>query len=149
MDRPVGRATVRGMVVWFFFFFSSRRRHTRLVSDWSSDVCSSDLFRPAFEAAAARARAEGKLPKAKLEAFVKDTRNAAISRRLAYEWLVKADPTAPERLVPGMIKDKSPDLRRDAVERLIKAGNASLTVDKATAMRAYKEALSGACDSDQ
>src|SRR5258706_10158783 len=29
----------------FFFFFSSRRRHTRLVSDWSSDVCSSDLVR--------------------------------------------------------------------------------------------------------
>src|SRR5438046_7082981 len=31
----------------FFFFFSSRRRHTRLVSDWSSDVCSSDLDGPA------------------------------------------------------------------------------------------------------
>src|SRR5215213_1580355 len=32
------------MVKFFlFFFFSSRRRHTRLVSDWSSDVCSSDL----------------------------------------------------------------------------------------------------------
>src|SRR5437016_9819274 len=30
---------------FFFFFFSSRRRHTRLVSDWSSDVCSSDLER--------------------------------------------------------------------------------------------------------
>src|SRR5258706_16362044 len=28
------------------FFFSSRRRHTRLVSDWSSDVCSSDLPAP-------------------------------------------------------------------------------------------------------
>src|SRR5262249_59917443 len=27
----------------FVLFFSSRRRHTRLVSDWSSDVCSSDL----------------------------------------------------------------------------------------------------------
>src|SRR5258706_3298597 len=26
------------------FLFSSRRRHTRLVSDWSSDVCSSDLL---------------------------------------------------------------------------------------------------------
>ena len=25
------------------FFFSSRRRHTRFTSDWSSDVCSSDL----------------------------------------------------------------------------------------------------------
>src|SRR6266511_1177368 len=27
-----------------FFFFSSRRRHTRFSRDWSSDVCSSDLF---------------------------------------------------------------------------------------------------------
>src|SRR5262245_65306552 len=25
------------------FFFSSRRRHTRCLSDWSSDACSSDL----------------------------------------------------------------------------------------------------------
>src|SRR5204863_1519464 len=28
----------------FFFFFSSRRRHTSSLRDWSSDVCSSDLF---------------------------------------------------------------------------------------------------------
>src|SRR5437899_4293095 len=28
------------------FFFSSRRRHTRCLSDWSSDVCSSDLRVP-------------------------------------------------------------------------------------------------------
>src|SRR5690554_2514614 len=28
----------------FFFFFSSRRRHTRCGRDWSSDVCSSDLY---------------------------------------------------------------------------------------------------------
>src|SRR5947209_20142149 len=26
------------------FFFSSRRRHTRYWRDWSSDVCSSDLY---------------------------------------------------------------------------------------------------------
>src|SRR5438045_8602450 len=31
------------LIVFFFFFFSSRRRHTRCLSDWSSDVCSSDL----------------------------------------------------------------------------------------------------------
>src|SRR2546427_132738 len=30
--------------VFFFFFFSSRRRHTRFDCDWSSDVCSSDLY---------------------------------------------------------------------------------------------------------
>src|SRR5690606_39414550 len=33
------------MVIFvFFFFFSSRRRHTRFSRDWSSDVCSSDLY---------------------------------------------------------------------------------------------------------
>src|SRR5262245_64801085 len=31
------------LILCFFFFFSSRRRHTRCLSDWSSDVCSSDL----------------------------------------------------------------------------------------------------------
>src|SRR5699024_11928792 len=28
----------------YSFFFSSRRRHTRSKRDWSSDVCSSDLY---------------------------------------------------------------------------------------------------------
>src|SRR5262245_36924953 len=30
--------------MYLSFFFSSRRRHTRCLSDWSSDVCSSDLM---------------------------------------------------------------------------------------------------------
>src|SRR5258705_7958951 len=34
---------ISGVTSVFFFFFSSRRRHTRCLSDWSSDVCSSDL----------------------------------------------------------------------------------------------------------
>src|SRR5260370_42414022 len=33
------------MALTRFFFFSSRRRHTRFKCDWSSDVCSSDLWR--------------------------------------------------------------------------------------------------------
>src|ERR1035441_10950038 len=32
-----------GSIELVSFFFSSRRRHTRFLSDWSSDVCSSDL----------------------------------------------------------------------------------------------------------
>src|ERR1039458_4525289 len=42
------RCGVRGclwvlQILGVVFFFSSRRRHTRCLSDWSSDVCSSDL----------------------------------------------------------------------------------------------------------
>src|SRR5438046_1683102 len=36
------RRFAENYVIWFFF--SSRGRHTSLVSDWSSDVCSSDLI---------------------------------------------------------------------------------------------------------
>src|SRR5688572_32869480 len=32
------------MGLMVIFFFSSRRRHTRFDCDWSSDVCSSDLY---------------------------------------------------------------------------------------------------------
>src|ERR1035441_10875209 len=35
---------IQSICRYFFFFFSSRRRHTRCLSDWSSDVCSSDLY---------------------------------------------------------------------------------------------------------
>src|SRR5260221_2599415 len=36
--------TRKSLLVVRYFFFSSRRRHTRSLCDWSSDVCSSDLF---------------------------------------------------------------------------------------------------------
>src|SRR5215467_9202338 len=45
-----------------FFFFSSRRRHTRLQGDWSSDVCSSDLFQTGLVFANSK-------PKPSLQAF--------------------------------------------------------------------------------
>src|SRR5262245_62327684 len=38
------------MLIVVFFFFSSRRRHTRCLSDWISDVCSSDLRAPSIRA---------------------------------------------------------------------------------------------------
>src|SRR5690606_39429361 len=41
-----------------FFFFSSRRRHTRFSRDWSSDVCSSDLFHVWRATHVARTRGE-------------------------------------------------------------------------------------------
>src|SRR3712207_4777386 len=35
-------------LLFIFFFFSSRRRHTRYWRDWSSNVCSSDLYQDAL-----------------------------------------------------------------------------------------------------
>src|ERR1035441_10900744 len=45
----------------YCFFFSSRRRHTRCLSDWSSDVCSSDLLGAVlYEMATGKRAFEGK-----------------------------------------------------------------------------------------
>src|SRR6201999_4079425 len=43
MHGPHGGMDVVAAEEYLFVFFSSRRRHTRCLSDWSSDVCSSDL----------------------------------------------------------------------------------------------------------
>src|SRR5256886_9742549 len=50
MKLPVSPTRAR-LRLDLFFFFSSRRRHTRFDCDWSSDVCSSDLYRRSAAAA--------------------------------------------------------------------------------------------------
>src|SRR3989442_13555379 len=44
-----------------FFFFSSRRRHTRCGRDWSSDVCSSDLWQDGARARGVSIEVEDRL----------------------------------------------------------------------------------------
>jgi hypothetical protein len=95
-------------------------------------------------------KAKQSLPAAALEKFLLDTKNSAAGRRAAYEWLVHVDPAAPARLLPGFLHDRSQELRRDAVATRIDAAGAALKKgDKAAAVAALQEALSGACDKDQ
>jgi len=95
-------------------------------------------------------RRGGNLPAAELERFVLDRRHAPRARRLAYEWLVRVDPSAPERLIPGMLDDPGPELRRDAVARLLDRADALAGADKKEeAVRVYRRALAAALDVDQ
>src|SRR5262245_66154741 len=57
-------------LTYSFFFFSSRRRHTRCLSDWSSDVCSSDLSPPLTSSTSAPIAESRKAPSALVEAVV-------------------------------------------------------------------------------
>lgn len=107
-------------------------------------------LRTAVDAIAERELAAGrKLQAAELEAFLKDEKRDPAARRLAYEWLVKVDRTAPDRLLPGMLNDSSVDLRRDAVARVLTEAENQLAKDKAAATRTYHTALASARDKDQ
>ena len=108
-------------------------------------------LRGAFDAVAEREwKQSRKLPASELETFVKDTSRNPEARRLAYEWLVKVDPSAADRLIPGMLRDSSPEFRRDAVQRLLdRAVQAQESEKKPAAIALFREALSGAIDDDQ
>ena len=95
-------------------------------------------------------KSTGKLPTGSLEAFVKDTARSPEARRLAYEWLVKVDSTAADRLIPGMINDASPEFRREAVARLIaQATRLHEEGNKDAESKFLRQALNGAIDDDQ
>src|SRR5262249_23370545 len=85
------------LLILVCFFFSSRRRHTRLVSDWSSDVCSSDLSHSDQRCLGRRQMRRGRSKakglkrggqtrsapaKAKIRAKSKDASTAALARKL-------------------------------------------------------------------
>lgn len=107
-------------------------------------------LRGAFETIAANAIKQNKLPVDELEKFILDKSQNPRARRLAYETLIKVDPKAEDRLIPGMINDPSVTLRRDAVQRLIDEAKSLEKADKKDqAKKVYQQALSGATDDDQ
>lgn len=108
-------------------------------------------LRGAVETIAEEALATGQpLPAAQLEAFVRDTRHTGIARRLAYDYLVRVDPSIPDRLLPGMLNDPGHELRRDAVAVVLKQAQENFDKDnKPAATAAFKKALEFARDRDQ
>jgi hypothetical protein len=108
-------------------------------------------LRAAVDAIAERAVADGQtLPASKLEQFVKDTSHAPAPRRLAYEWLCRVDAAASYRLLPGMLHDPSPELRRDAGAAVMNQAKSLNTAGKKQeAAATYRKAFEGASDKDQ
>ncbi|MFO1094690.1 MAG: hypothetical protein U0992_15500 [Planctomycetaceae bacterium] len=108
-------------------------------------------LRGAVEAVAARGLQQGpQLPRGDLEAFIADRAHSAQARRCAYEWLIKADATAVDRIIPGMLDDPSAEMRRDAVALLIVQGAELDAAGKPEEARGvYEQALTGATDGDQ
>lgn len=106
----------------------------------------------AAETIAQRAEENGQaLPGDQLKRFVLDTTHAPRARRLAFEWLGRADRDTAQALLPEFLHDPSPELRREAVERLIAQAVASREkgADETTLREIYQQAFSGACDLDQ
>lgn len=108
-------------------------------------------LRAAVDAVRDRGRAQGKpLPTAALEAFLKDKQHDPLARRFAYDLLTENDPTVPDRFLPTMIDDPSPDLRRDAVARVYDEAEKLLKEEKkAEAKEKFRTCFQAARDQMQ
>jgi hypothetical protein len=81
---------------------------------------------------------------------LRDARHDPAGRRFAYELVLKADASAADRLLSGLLDDPSPDLRRDAVARVIAKADTLASGDKKDEAKAeYGRALAAARDFDQ
>jgi hypothetical protein len=115
-----------------------------------ADPITANWLRAAADAIAEKALAARQLSAKDLETFVLQKKHNGAARRIAYEWLVRLDPTAPGRLLPGMLDDPGAELRRDAVAVVLKEADALRPKDdKAAAIAAYRKALAAARDEDQ
>jgi hypothetical protein len=116
-----------------------------------ANAIAQNWFSGAVQVIADRALKDGvKLPASELEQIVRDDKQNARARRLAFELLLRVDKTATDRLIPGMLGDPSPDFRRDAVARAMDRAHKLLQTNKKDEGRdAYLEVLKYAVDDDQ
>ena len=107
-------------------------------------------IRSAYETVLDRALKSGPVAPAPFEEFLKDTRHSGIGRRLAYETLVRLDPKTPDRWLPNLLDDPGSELRRDAVDVLLKKAQTEFDAKETkTALATYKTALVHAREQDQ
>jgi hypothetical protein len=90
------------------------------------------------------------LPTVALERFLVDTSHDPQARRLAFDLLVQRDKTASDRFLPKMVNDPSPELRRDAVRRVLDNAEKLFGAEKKPeALSLFRRAFIAARDKDQ
>lgn len=149
---PEGKGNVEATAAWKELAQSPIQELPRLLAAFdTANPLAANWLRSAAESIVTReVQKSGKLPQAELEKFIGQTEHNPRARRMAYEWVLRQDPTVADRLIPGMLNDPSVEFRRDAVARLIDAGTKELAAEKNDLAKAtFQKALDGARDEDQ
>lgn len=113
-------------------------------------------IRAAAEVVLDRAREQGKFPKQQLEAYYANQRHSARTRRMAYEFLLREDPSLADRWLPAALQDPSLEMRRDAVAVVLNSAQQKLEEENqkqdtqhAASRPLFQQALQSARDLDQ
>jgi hypothetical protein len=149
---PEGRGNPAASLAWRTLAAAEGKQLPELMVGFDgANPLAANWLRAAVEVVAERAlRTRDGLPLARLGAYLLDTRHDAGGRRLAYDLIARVDPAAAEGLLPGLLNDPSPDLRRESVQALANQAGLALTNGQTTtAILLSQQALSFARDSQQ
>lgn len=95
-------------------------------------------------------RTKKPLPTIALERFLADVKHDPQARRLAFDLLVQQDKSVGDRFLPKMVNDPSPELRRDAIGRVLDDAEKLFGAEKkAEALSLFQQAFAAARDKDQ
>ncbi|QVL31710.1 hypothetical protein KIH39_23170 [Telmatocola sphagniphila] len=90
------------------------------------------------------------LPIKALEKFLVDTRHDPQARRFVFDCVCQLDKSARDRFLPKMVNDPSPELRREAISRLLDEAEKLYRTEKKTeALTIYRLAFASAREKDQ
>jgi hypothetical protein len=116
----------------------------------ASDLARNWLFAAADSVTDQALRSASPLPVPDIADFLLDTTNDPRPRRLALDLLARADAATVDIVLPGLIDDPSPEIRREAVQRLMdQAAKALADGRRPAASVLYQQALAFARDADQ
>jgi hypothetical protein len=147
-----GQGHLEAMAAWKEIVGQGERALTPiLVGLNDASPLAANWLRSAFETVVQNQMAAGrKIDPAPLAAFLSDTKHAGAPRRLAYETLVKLDPTTRTKLAATFLDDPGSELRRDAVDLVLKEAQTAFDAnDTKAALPLYQKALQHARDKDQ
>lgn len=144
---PEGQGNAAASAAWKILADEPAASIPRLLAamDGANDLAVNWL-RAAVETIASRGPAAvGALPLSQLESFVRDARHHPRARYVAYELIARASPATASRLLDELLDDPGPDLRHEAVQKIIDEGTRRETAgDKPAAIALYQKALGAA-----
>ena len=110
----------------------------------------SNWLRSAAEVIAKKLEGSGQTTIDPLGEYFMDKTHPPKARRFAFELIKKNEPITAKALIPGLLNDPSPELRRDAVSLLIDQASALKKEEKqSAAILIYRQALNAAVEENQ
>ena len=110
----------------------------------------SNWLRSAAEVVFKNLQEDQKISNNTLGEYFLDKKNPSRARRFAFELIKRNDPEVAAEIIPGLLNDPSPELRRDAISLLMKKGKSLEEEGKRnSAILIYSQALNSAIEANQ